>query len=75
MQAIKKRGPKPNLDLSDRERQIMGELAKGVGVKQAAYNLGISVNTFYRHSERIRFKLGTQTTRAALAKVLQEGLI
>ncbi len=57
-----RRGRKPPLErLSDRELQVLLELAAGQGIKQIAHKLCISPSTVGSHRTRLLAKLGLRT--------------
>jgi DNA-binding CsgD family transcriptional regulator len=53
--------------LSDRELQVTQLLKRGLGTKEVASCLGISVNTTRRHTENILAKLGVHSRAQAVA--------
>jgi len=55
--------------LTDREREVLDLLAKGLTNKEIAENLFITTNTVKRHLKAIFEKLGVHTRSAATAKV------
>jgi pSer/pThr/pTyr-binding forkhead associated (FHA) protein len=65
----------PPVDLSDRERDILARVSKGMTDKETATELGISVNTVRSHLDRIREKTGlrkrSELTRLAVG--LEQG--
>jgi len=57
-----RRGRKPPVErLSDRELQVLLEVASGQGIKQIAYKLNISPSTVGSHRARLLAKLGLRT--------------
>jgi DNA-binding NarL/FixJ family response regulator len=57
-----RRGRKPPIErLSDRELQVLLELASGQGIKQIAHKLCISPSTVGSHRTRLLAKLGLRT--------------
>jgi DNA-binding NarL/FixJ family response regulator len=60
--------------LTDRERQVLALLTKGVTNKDIADTLMISTNTVKRHLKAIFEKLEVHTRAAAVAKALSAGL-
>lgn len=66
--------PKPEAEtLSDREREIVREVAKDLGNKQIASRLGISERTVQQHLSNIFGKMGVGSRTGAVLKALQEG--
>ena len=58
-----RRGRKPPVErLSDRELQVLLELASGQGIKQIAHKLCISPSTVGSHRTRLLAKLGLRTS-------------
>lgn len=54
-------------NLTNREREILVSLSRGLQNKQVAYDLGISVRTVEMHRGRLMKKLGTTTIGGAIA--------
>lgn len=71
------RGPAKALvePLSDREIEIVREVAKDLGNKQIATRLGISERTVQQHLSNIFGKLNVASRTGAVLKALQEGWI
>ena len=61
--------------LSNREREILGLLADGLGNKQIAARLGISTNTVKTHLELLFEKLGVSSRAEAVATGVRRGLL
>ena len=61
--------------LSNREREILGLLADGLGNKQIAARLGISPNTVKTHLELLFEKLGVSSRAEAVATGVRRGLL
>lgn len=61
--------------LSNREREILGLLADGLGNKQIAAQLGISTNTVKTHLELLFEKLGVSSRAEAVATGVRRGLL
>ncbi|HEY9899986.1 MAG TPA: response regulator transcription factor [Pantanalinema sp.] len=59
--------------LSDREREIVKEVARDLGNKQIATRLGISERTVQQHLSNIFAKLGVASRTGAVLRALQEG--
>jgi RNA polymerase sigma factor (sigma-70 family) len=60
--------------LTDRERQVLSLVVRGMTNKQIAASLTISTNTVKRHLRSIFQKLGTNTRAAAAAIAVDAGL-
>lgn len=72
-EALEREGGNPELDLlTEREREVMDLLAKGLTNKEIADNLVITTNTVKRHLKSIFVKLDIHTRSAAVAKVKGE---
>lgn len=67
------RSPRPTL--TDRERDILGQLARGVGNRDIARALFISEATVKTHLGRIYHKLGVDTRTAAVAVATEQRLL
>ena len=68
--------PKPvDYSLSDREKQVLGLLVRGLLKKEIAAELGISTHTVDIHLRHVYTKLHVNTCTAAVAKALQERLV
>jgi DNA-binding NarL/FixJ family response regulator len=61
--------------LTEREREVLRYLAKGVPVKQIARHLQISVYTCRGHVRAILHKLGAHSQLAAVVAAAQRGLL
>jgi DNA-binding CsgD family transcriptional regulator len=59
-------------DLTDRERQVLGLVARGLAGKQVARQLGISPKTVEQHKSRIFSKLGVSNQTAAVSLALAQ---
>jgi len=60
--------------LTDREREVLGLLARGLTNKDIAEALVITPNTVKRHLKAIFEKLGVHTRSAAAAKAISNGM-
>lgn len=68
--------PRPAPDrLSDREREVLGLIAEGLGNKQIARSLTISERTVKFHVASIFRKLGADNRAQAVALAVQRGLL
>jgi DNA-binding NarL/FixJ family response regulator len=65
------RQPPDEAQLSDRERQVLDCLAKGLLYKQIAAQMGISLSTVRTYTQRIYEKLHVHTRTEAVVKYLQ----
>jgi DNA-binding NarL/FixJ family response regulator len=61
--------------LSDRERRVATELARGSGIEEIAMTLCISPHTARTHVRNIRRKLGARTSTQAVARAITLGLV
>jgi DNA-binding CsgD family transcriptional regulator len=61
--------------LSDREREVMQCIARGLSSKQCAVELGIAPRTVERHVENLRNKLNARNKPHLVAKALSGGHI
>jgi DNA-binding CsgD family transcriptional regulator len=70
-------GEEPSVEalLTNRERQVLGLLADGLGNKQIAARLGISTNTVKTHLELLFDKLGVSSRTEAVATAARRGLL
>jgi pimeloyl-ACP methyl ester carboxylesterase/DNA-binding CsgD family transcriptional regulator len=66
--------PEPIL-LSDREREILACVARGLSDREIAEHLVLSSHTVHRHVANIRRKLGRTTRSAAVAEAARLGLL
>ena len=72
----KSRGERTGLDgLSPREFELLRLLAGGLGLKQAAGTLDISVSTASTYRARLLEKLGLETTSELIRFALENGLV
>jgi DNA-binding NarL/FixJ family response regulator len=61
--------------LTERERQVLAELAAGRTSKEIAQRLGLSTKTVENHRARILEKLQVANTAAAIGLAFQQGLV
>lgn len=61
--------------LTQREREILTQMAQGAAHKEIARALGIAEVTVKLHTQRIVRKLGVRNRSAAIAKAVKDGLI
>jgi two-component system response regulator DevR len=62
-------------DLTDREREILGLLARGWSNKQIAADLYLSLNTIRNHIQAVLKKLGSHSKLEAVSTAVREGII
>jgi DNA-binding NarL/FixJ family response regulator len=62
-------------DLTDREREILGLLTKGLSNRAIAAELFLSLNTIRNHIQSILRKLGSHSKLEAVATAVREGVI
>lgn len=69
--------PKPNQDmnLNDREIDILKMLADGKDSKYMAEKLSLSLETIYWYRKRLRVKFNTNSTTAMISEAIRRGLI
>lgn len=69
------RARKAEPDLTDREREVLAQMAAGLTNRQIASQLDISPFTVNAHVSRILSKLGAASRTEAVAVAIQHGLI
>ncbi len=67
--------PLPHEQLSDRERLVFDRLIDRCSPKEIAFDLGISTSSVYTFVERVRSKLGVETTMDVIAYAHSMGLV
>jgi DNA-binding CsgD family transcriptional regulator len=67
--------PDDFISLSDREREVLQCIARGLSSKQCAQELGIAPRTVERHVENLRNKLHARNKPHLVAKALSGGHI
>lgn len=69
--------PKPDQDmnLNDREIDILKMLADGKDSKYMAEKLSLSLETIYWYRKRLRVKFNTNSTTAIISEAIRRGLI
>ncbi|VGO20874.1 response regulator [Pontiella sulfatireligans] len=75
LQEMRKPEPSEEFDLSDREVEVLEQLAKGLSVQEIADALDIAHRTGRFHLSRIYEKLQVQSQAGAVAKALRAGII
>jgi NarL family two-component system response regulator YdfI len=63
------------ITLTDREHEVLSEVAKGETSRRIALNLGITERTVKAHLASIFNKLGVDSRAAAVAAAIQKGLL
>lgn len=66
---------KENIDLTDREREVLVQLSRGLSYEQIADNLIISYGTVRKHVENIYRKLHASNRTEALNRAGRSGLL
>jgi len=66
-------GPSPTI-LSNREREVLGHIAEGLGNKEIAHRLNISTRTVETHRERLMRKLDIHSIAGLTRFAIAEGL-
>ena len=61
--------------LSDREREVLARVARGLSDREIAEDLVLSTHTVHRHVANIRRKLGRSSRTAAVAEAARLGLL
>jgi NarL family two-component system response regulator YdfI len=67
--------PRSDLDLTDREREVLVAVARGERSKEIAAQMGITERTVKAHLAGIYNKLGVDSRAAAIAVASQRGLL
>jgi len=73
--AVKERGPAPIMTLSDREREVLTEVAMGYTNQQIADRIGLSVKTVESYRARSMQKLGLKDRADLMRLAVEAGLI
>ena len=68
-------GPAPHAALSEREQEVLRDLARGLVCKQIAADRGISLHTVRTYVRRIYEKLQVATIAQAVATAIRAGLV
>jgi two-component system response regulator NreC len=61
--------------LTDREREVLTWLARGLSSREVATELGISVRTVETHRANLMAKLGVKSVAMLIQTAIREGLI
>ncbi|MBN1438686.1 MAG: response regulator transcription factor [Anaerolineales bacterium] len=67
--------PKPGLDLTDRECEVLALMVEGLNNTQIAEKLGVSPSTIKSHVSNILAKLDASSRTEAVALALRHGLV
>jgi predicted ATPase/DNA-binding CsgD family transcriptional regulator len=71
----RRRGPRANPELTDRERQVLAELVHGRTNQGIAEALGVSPKTVMHHTVSVYRKLAVRGRAEAIAHALRTGLV
>ena len=74
-QSSNKKDPKPSIDLSDREREVLELLVKGLSYKMIAADLGVTYETVHSHIKKIYKTLHVNSATEAVSRALKDGLV
>jgi putative two-component system response regulator len=72
---LRRTGPRLGDDITKREREVLGHLARGLSSPDIAAAMTISVTTARNHTQRVIEKLGAHSKLEAVVAAMQEGLI
>ena len=61
--------------LTDREREVLQWLARGLSSKEVAQTLNISVRTVETHRANLMHKLGVKSVAVLIQVAIREGMI
>jgi len=75
LEEIRKPAPTEEFNLSDRETEVLGLLARDLSAKEIARHLDITVRTTRFHLSNIYEKLQVPSQTSAVAKALRAGII
>ncbi len=64
-----------DVDLTERELEVLGAVALGERSKEIAYRLGITERTVKAHLSNIYSKLGVDSRAAAVSEAMQRGVL
>jgi two-component system, NarL family, nitrate/nitrite response regulator NarL len=67
--------PASNLRLTEREREVLGGLVRGLAYKQVGFELGISLDTVRHHIRGIYGKLQVHSVSEAVSRAIRERLV
>jgi DNA-binding NarL/FixJ family response regulator len=63
------------VDLTDREREVLGCLVRGMSYKAVARSLDISIDTVRSHIRAVYGKLQVHSVAEAVSRALRNGLV
>lgn len=75
LEEMRKPVPEEKFNLTEREIQVLEQLAQDLTVKEIAVNLGIAPRTVGHHLTNIYAKLNVPSSTGAVAKALRSGII
>ncbi len=65
----------PDNPLTERELDVVRLMRNGATPKAIGVELGVKTRTVYRYQDKIRLKLGVQTTQQIVFEAIQRGLV
>lgn len=71
---LRRTGPSPGDDMTRRESETLGYLARGLSLLDIAAAMSISMNTARNHTQRVIEKLGAHSKLEAVVIAMREGL-
>lgn len=71
----RKRGPRANPELTERELEVLAELVRGHTNQGIALNLHVSPKTVMHHTVSVYRKLGVRGRAEAVAHAMRAGLV
>jgi DNA-binding CsgD family transcriptional regulator len=74
-QTTRRRGPRPNPEVTERELEVLSQLVRGHTNRQIAEALGISPKTVMHHTTSVYRKLAVRGRAEAVAHALRSGLV
>jgi len=74
MESVFERKKYKNIELSPREKEVLGLLSEELTSKEISEKLFISVNTVETHRKNILLKTGSKTTTGAVKYAIESGL-
>jgi PAS domain S-box-containing protein len=67
--------PKPRINLTERESEVLACISQGLSNKQVAERLGLTVNTVRNHVQRLLYKLHAHSKLEAVVAATHEGVL